>query len=69
MSGQGPTHTFRLDQVRGRVVTSPVQSGRSTASVHANASRGVLCVTVPPSRLAIFDAEDSEDEDEEDEED
>ncbi|KAE9029808.1 hypothetical protein PF005_g1481 [Phytophthora fragariae] len=64
---QGPSHTFRLDQVRGRAVSSPVLAGRNATSVFANASRGVLCVMVPPSRLAIFDAEDSEDEDQEDE--
>ncbi|KAJ8564281.1 hypothetical protein ON010_g7065 [Phytophthora cinnamomi] len=59
----GPTHIFRLDEIRGRAVTAPAKSKRTATSVIATASRGVLCVILPPSRLSIFDAEDSEDED------
>ncbi|GMF33138.1 unnamed protein product [Phytophthora fragariaefolia] len=47
---------------QGRAVASSAQFSRIAALVIASASRGVLCVLLPPSRLTIFDAEDSEDE-------
>ncbi|KAL3668733.1 hypothetical protein V7S43_006028 [Phytophthora oleae] len=65
---QSPIHTFTLDQLRGRVVASlpsATYSSKSSSSVIATASRGVLCAILPPSRLTVFDAEDSEDDDEE----
>ncbi|KAG3204348.1 hypothetical protein PC128_g1992 [Phytophthora cactorum] len=65
----GPNHTFRLDQLQGRVVASlptTAQSSKNATSVIATASRGVLCVIIPPSRLTVYDAEDSEDEEEDD---
>ncbi|KAG1704177.1 hypothetical protein DVH05_006186 [Phytophthora capsici] len=66
---QSPIHTFQLDQLRSRLVASlpsATYSSKSTSSVIATASRGVLCAILPPSRLTVFDAEDSEDGDEED---
>ncbi|KAG7393277.1 hypothetical protein PHYPSEUDO_011282 [Phytophthora pseudosyringae] len=66
---QGPTHTFSLDQLRGRVVASlptAAHSSKRATSVIATASRGVLCVILPPSRLTVFDAEDSEDDNDDD---
>ncbi|KAL4173672.1 hypothetical protein KRP22_005621 [Phytophthora ramorum] len=59
---KSPTHNFRADRIRGRSV-GPATPRNPGASVIATASRGVLCVTLPPSRLTVLDAEDSEDED------
>ncbi|KAL4158082.1 hypothetical protein PRNP1_003861 [Phytophthora ramorum] len=59
---KSPTHNFRADHIRGRSV-GPATPRNPGASVIATASRGVLCVTLPPSRLTVLDAEDSEDED------
>ncbi|KAI9913450.1 hypothetical protein PsorP6_005444 [Peronosclerospora sorghi] len=67
---QGATYNFTIDRSRGRIVaTFPTtsQSNRNAASVVTAASRGVVCVIVPPSRLTVFDVED--DEDDEDDED
>ncbi|UIZ29651.1 hypothetical protein KXD40_003069 [Peronospora effusa] len=65
---QSVTHTFTLDDARGRAVASssaPSQSGKTATSVISAASRGVLCVIFLPNRLAVFDAEDCEDDDSE----
>ncbi|KAF4042625.1 Anaphase-promoting complex cyclosome subunit 4 [Phytophthora infestans] len=67
-----PIHTFRLDQLRGRVIASlPTanHASKNATSVIATASRGVLCVVIPPSRLSVYDAEDSEDEEDGDDDD
>ncbi|CAI5744184.1 unnamed protein product [Peronospora destructor] len=63
---QSVTHTFIFDDARGRAIASssdPSQSGKNATSVISAASRGILCVTFLPSRLAVFDAEDCEDND------
>ncbi|ETL38805.1 hypothetical protein L916_09692 [Phytophthora nicotianae] len=68
----GPSHTFRLAQLQGRMVASlpaTVHSNKNATSVIATASRGVLCIIIPPSRLTVYDAEDSEDEERDDEDD
>jgi hypothetical protein len=49
-------------------LAASVRPSSSTASVIATGSRGVLCVVLSPSRLAVFDAEDSDDDADEDEE-
>ena len=43
-----------------------MQTSGNAIAVTATGARGVVCVTLPPARLVILDAEDSE-EDEDDE--
>lgn len=62
---EGSVQTIQTDRTRGRIVASSQLSSNRVAVI-AIASRGTLCVTLEPSRLTVFDAEDSEDEDDND---
>ncbi|CAI5737103.1 unnamed protein product [Hyaloperonospora brassicae] len=63
------TLTISLDPTRGRRIASlstPVQTSGNAIAVTATGARGVVCVTLPPARLVILDAEDSGDDEDDD---
>ncbi|TDH67588.1 hypothetical protein CCR75_006218 [Bremia lactucae] len=56
-------YTFDIDELPGRIVALMPSAGQRLPVVLATASRGIMCVILPPNRLTVYDAEDIENDD------